>query len=138
MSFNDVVTAKSTLTGKCINAVVLSKHCKGCVLWKSKKGTLEYKHWKANHECLANHQRSSGAMEGAGEVTIFHWSVEKHKLQFTSYLGDANTSSCSAVLASCPYKDVEIKKSIMYWAHPKKDRKSWSCTWSTSTWKKIM
>ena len=35
--FNRVVTAVSTLTGKCIYAVVLSKHCKECVLWKNKK-----------------------------------------------------------------------------------------------------
>ena len=47
---------------------------------KTKKGTPEYEDWKAKHECLANHQRSSGAMEGAGIITIFHRSVEKHKL----------------------------------------------------------
>ena len=69
-SFNGVVTAISTLTGKCIDAVVLSKRCKGCILWKSKKGTPEYEDWKAYHKRLANHQRSSGAMEGAGAITI--------------------------------------------------------------------
>ena len=109
-SFNGVVTAISTLTGKCIDAVVLSKHCKGCIIWKSKKGTPEYEDWKAYHKCLANHQRSSGAMEGAGAITIFHRYVEKYKLQYTSYLGDGDTSSYSAVLASCLYKDIEIKK----------------------------
>ena len=38
-SLNGVVTAINK--GKCIDAIVLSKHCRQCIIWEKRKGTEE-------------------------------------------------------------------------------------------------
>ena len=105
-SLNGVVTAVSH--GKCLDRHVMSKYCKACVRWESRKGTRDYSDWIEKHVCHVNHMKSSGAMESAGAVAIFSSSVEKHSLIYSSYLGDGDTSAFKDVLEANPYKEYGI------------------------------
>ena len=105
-SLNGVVTAISN--GKCLDKHVMSKYCKSCLRWESKKGSTEYNNWLIDHHCYANHKKSSGAMESAGAVAIFSSSIEKHGLIYKSYLGDGDTSSYKDVVATNPYEEYGI------------------------------
>jgi len=100
-SYNGVVTAISN--GKCIDRHVMSKYCRGCQKWKTKQGTIGFENWKAEHRCPINHTKSSGAMEAAGAVAMFSSSVEKHKLIYSKYIGDGDTSSFKEVINAKPY-----------------------------------
>ena len=106
-SLNGLVTAISN--GKCIDVEVMSKFCRGCAMWQSKKGTPEYSRWEAEHVCTINHTKSSGAMEGAGAVNMFERSIEKHNLIYHEYLGDGDTSSFKEVVDADPYKKKSVK-----------------------------
>ena len=64
--------------GKYVDKHVMSKFCKGSSTWESKKGTPECENWFLEHNCSANHQKSSGAMESSGAVAIFSSSVAYH------------------------------------------------------------
>ena len=88
-------------------------------MWVKKKEHPGFLNWKANHVCQANHSKSSGAMEPAGAVAIFNRSIEKHKLRYTSYIGDGDTSSFAEVKESKPYDDIEIEKIGMCRTCPK-------------------
>lgn len=106
-SINGVVTAISGENGKCLDTYVMSKHCKGCVIWNGKENQIGYIEWLSNHQCSINHVGSSGSMEAAGAVEIYKRSVKKHSLQYTKYLGDGDTSSFNGK----PYgDDVVIQK----------------------------
>jgi hypothetical protein len=102
-SLNGVVTAINK--GKCIDAIVLSKHCRQCMIWEKRKGTPEYNNWKVHHACNINHTKSSGAMESAGAVELFSRSIESNHLIYHEYLGDGDTSSYKEVVKSKPYED---------------------------------
>ena len=101
-SLNGVVTAIAD--GKCIDHQVLSKYCRGCKKWESKRGTPQFERWLLDHKCQKNHAMSSGAMESVGATDIFSRSVEKHSLIYGEYLGDGDTSSFRDVVDSEPYK----------------------------------
>ena len=58
----------------------------------------------ANHHAI-NHTSSSGAMESAGAVAIFHRSVDSYGLRYATYIGDGDTGSYPAVVESKPYAD---------------------------------
>ena len=47
-------------------------------------------------------------MEAAGAVEIFQHSVQKHKLVYSKYLGDGDTSSFKEVVESNPYSGFDI------------------------------
>ncbi|XP_065680580.1 uncharacterized protein LOC136094527 [Hydra vulgaris] len=104
-SLNGVVSAISKDNKKVLDVHVMSKFCKSCAVWKKKKNSLEYEHWKANHRCDINHSKSSGAMESAGAIEIFHSSVEKYGLRYAHYIGDGDTASFNDVVQSKPYGD---------------------------------
>ena len=87
---------------------MLSKHCKQCQIWERRQGTPKHDLWKATHICSVNHSKSSGAMEGAGAVEIFHRSVEKNNLIYYQYLGDGDTSSYKEVVDSNPYIEYDV------------------------------
>jgi len=101
-SINGVVTAISAENGKCLDTHVMSKNCKGCVMWSGKENQTGYTEWFSNHQCSINHVGSSGAMEGGGAVEMYKRSVEKHSLMYTKYLGDGDTSSFNEVVAAKP------------------------------------
>ena len=77
-SLNGVVTEISCMTGKCLDASVMSKVCKSCQHWSERKAHPAYQNWLANHRQI-NHAKSSGAMEGVGAI---QFSQEKHQLQY--------------------------------------------------------
>ena len=53
------------IADKCVDVEVLSKFCRGCKMWESRKGSLKYKTWKLSHSCSINHFKSSRSMETA-------------------------------------------------------------------------
>ena len=77
-------------------------------MWHVKKGSAEYGSWFSENDCQANHGKSSGAMEAAGAVTMFNYSIKQNKLIYLKYLGDGDTSSFK-VLDSKPY-DIDKSK----------------------------
>ena len=63
----------SLITGKVLHIEVMSKECQECIAWSSKKGSEEFEHWWEGHQhnCHANFEGASGAMDAAGCVRIF-------------------------------------------------------------------
>ena len=57
-------------------------------MWEKKKGTQAYDIWKSEHVCAINHEKSSGAMEGA--VKMFDRFIDKNNLIYKEYLGDGD------------------------------------------------
>ena len=96
-SLNGVVTLLSSSTGKCLDFHILSKKCKSCEVWMKREDHTKYEEWKVKHRCQANHTKSAGSMESVGAVQMFKRSVEKHKLQYTTYLGDGDSSAFQEV-----------------------------------------
>ena len=94
-------------TGEVLNYVVKSKFCFECkarINWK--KTSERYKNWyrKYEKECPINHIESSWEMEKAAAVTMFLRSIEKHKLWYTVYVGDVDSSSFGEVKESLQKK----------------------------------
>ena len=102
-SLNGMVTLLSSSTGKCLDFHILSKKCKSCEVWMKREDHAKYEEWKVKHRCQVNHTKSSGSMESVGAVQMFKRSVEKHKLQYTTYLGDGDSSAFQEVVKSNPY-----------------------------------
>ena len=105
-SANGVITV--TIGNKCVDTYVLSKHCKQCEIWERRHGTPQYDAWKNDHVCSVNHTASSGAMEAAGAIKMFHRSITKNNLIYHEYLGDGDTSSFKAVVDAKPYQDYNV------------------------------
>ena len=82
-SLNGIVTLIAN--GKCIHNEVMSKKCKQCNIWQSKKGTQEYTDWKSEHSCSINHEGSAGAVEVNGLKRLFSQSIRLHKLRYNFY-----------------------------------------------------
>ena len=51
----------------------MSKKCRQCISWRGKDGTIVFEEWWEGHQhnCHANFEVSSGAMDAAGCVAIF-------------------------------------------------------------------
>ena len=92
--------------GKVIDFQVLTKNCKSCQIWESKKNSEKYQDWKQNHQCPINHTKPAGAMEAAGAINIFKQSVGEYKLRYTTYIGDGDTESFGKVMEAKPYGDI--------------------------------
>ena len=60
-----------------------------------KKDSVEYQTWWDSHArvCQINHTGSSGDMETKGAITMFTRSIEKHRLLYTTFVGDGDSSS---------------------------------------------
>ena len=81
----------------------MTKTCKLCKLWESRKGTEEHELFLSYHECDINHEGSSGAMETAGIVEYFMSSEDDRKLRYINYVGDGDSKFYSDVVANDPY-----------------------------------
>jgi hypothetical protein len=105
---NGCVTTLSIDTGKCLDAAVLSKVCRGCQRHKNSDDPKEKLVWEAEHkdECKANYSGSSASMETVGVKKIFGRSQEKYKLQYTEYFGDGDSKGFSEV------QDIYSKESV--------------------------
>lgn len=94
-------------TGEVLDYVVKSKICFECKARSNwEKISERYKNWYRKHEkeCAINHIESSGEMEKAAAVTMFLRSIEKHKLRYTVYVGDGDSSSFGEVKESLQKK----------------------------------
>ena len=94
-----VVTAISVDNGKVLDCVILSRSCKGCTRKEGveKTNPERFKLWKAGHICNLNYQGSSPNMEKVGVMKMYERSVEEKKLYYTSFCGDGDSKSYTAV-----------------------------------------
>ena len=105
VSKNGCATATSIDTGKVIDFEILTKYCQGCTIaGKNKDKVTAHK-----QVCTKNYEGSSGGMEVAAAMAIFHRSIQERGVRYINYLGDGDCKSFKAVLDSKPY-DVAIKK----------------------------
>ena len=90
-----VVTGMSLVTGKVLDVEVMSNECRECITWSNKKGSEEFEHWWEGHQhnCHANFEGLSGAMDAAGCVRIFQRSVEQHSSRYVEFLGDGDSKA---------------------------------------------
>ena len=65
-SLNGVVTIIGVDIAKCIDYEVLTKVCKACQVWETKKGTMEHDNFMASHDCPMNHSGSASSMDQSG------------------------------------------------------------------------
>jgi hypothetical protein len=107
-----VVTGMSLVTGKVLDIEVMSKECRECITWSSKKGSEEFEHWWEGHQhnCHANFEGSSGAMDAAGCVRIFERSVEQHSLRYVEFLGDGDSKAYNEITESLVYGEKPVTK----------------------------
>ena len=96
---NGVIIAISIDNLKVLDTAIMSKNCKGCVQMKPLKisDPQKFETWKASHKCGLNYKGSSPAMEKEGVIHIYKNSVEKHGLYYTSFYGDGDSKSYTAV-----------------------------------------
>ena len=111
-SLNGIVVCLAQESGKCIDYEVLTKYCQACKRWEGRDQTSpQFQEWKASHICPVNHQGSSSSMETAGALTIFQRSQDLHSLQYTTYLGDGDSSAFTSIQEASPYgPNVTINK----------------------------
>ena len=86
----------SVRTGEVLDYQVLSHVCYECMAHGNyKKDSVEYQNWWDSHAqvCQINHTGSSGDMETKGAITMFTRSTEKHRLLYTTFVGDGDSSS---------------------------------------------
>ena len=109
-----VVVVASWDTGQVIDAEVLSKFC---YQWNERKhldpSSPEFLDWWEVHQadCHVNYHGSSGAMEKEGAMRIWHRSVEKYKLRYTTMISDGDSSTYPTLRDAQPYgKDHPIVK----------------------------
>jgi hypothetical protein len=99
-------------TGLALDFYVMSKYCFGCVNAPA-KDSPDYADWEAKHapQCQKNYTGSSGNMEVHGAVKIWERSVEKHQLQYTTFIGDGDSAACTKLNEIEVYgPDVVVKK----------------------------
>ena len=107
-----VATTIGCTTGKVLDTGTRSKVCKSCDVWEKRdKTSPTYIRWRAQHVCTANHEGSSGGMEGAIITEIFCRSEQLYKLRYTRFIGDGDTNTFKVVSEAKPYgDDVTIEK----------------------------
>ena len=85
-SLNGLIAIISILTGKCLAFEAMTKDCKSCRFWESKKDSPAYQTFIEKHDCPINHTGSAGSMEPAGILKCFLRSVGILKLRFVNLL----------------------------------------------------
>ena len=94
-SKNGVATILSVNQKKCkvLDTVTLSNYCSTCANERKElKDEDQFIDWMETHKesCTKNYDGSAGSMEPHGMMIGFRRSVDKHKLQYTGYLGDGD------------------------------------------------
>ncbi|CAG2208778.1 unnamed protein product [Mytilus edulis] len=104
---NGFVSVISVDTGKVLDYVTLSNECKGCKQWERerKTNTREFLSWFVEHDkvCTLNHEGSAKTMEAQGAVMLFRRSQNFNGLQYTTFVGDGDSSAYGSVVDSHPY-----------------------------------
>ena len=99
-SLHGVVFVMAVETGEVLDYETKSKVCFQCkAKTKWDKESEKCKKWFDEHKnnCLVNHTLSSEAMEKDAAIRIFKRSIEKHKLKYSTYVGDGDSSSFTEV-----------------------------------------
>ena len=94
-SLHGVVVVISLVTGQVLDYETLSKMCTECKKWRKRAGTAEYAAWRSRHECVANFQGSSPAMECEGALTMWRRSESRHNLRYTQIISDSDSKTFS-------------------------------------------
>eukprot|EP00112_Aurelia_sp_Birch-Aquarium-sp1_P017107 Seg3945.4 transcript_id=Seg3945.4/GoldUCD/mRNA.D3Y31 product="hypothetical protein" protein_id=Seg3945.4/GoldUCD/D3Y31 len=112
-----VVFVVSVDSGEALDYHVLSKHCKACSLWESKKTThpAEYDEWKLQHlqsgNCTINFEGSSPAMEMEGASVLWNRSIAKHNFRYRYMVSDGDSKAFKTVCDDkCYGENFEICK----------------------------
>ncbi|XP_074097915.1 uncharacterized protein LOC141526733 [Cotesia typhae] len=100
-----VATLIGYYSGKVIDLKTKSSYCQGCVYWKNKTHTEEFRKWSEYHEgeCQQNHEGSSGKMEVDAMKEMFSTSEEKFGVKYGNYIGDGDFKTFKAILDLEPY-----------------------------------
>ena len=108
-SLSGCTAAISMDTGKILDVEPMSRFCKACTLKEKLKQTdpAKYDLWKVNHTCSYNYTGSANGMEVEGAKRIFHRSVEKRKLRYSTLYGDLYSKAHVAVENIYPNKPVQ-------------------------------
>ena len=106
-SLNGLATVISIDSGKRLDFRVKKKKCIACSSWGSRE---VYKDFLSKHECLINHQGSSGSMESAALIEIFKASETFNGLRYVEFLGDGDTKSHHEVMVADSYPRAAVKK----------------------------
>ena len=109
-SLNGLVTVISVDSGKCLVFRVKTNKSTAYSSWESRTGSDEYTDFPSNHECLINHEGSSGSMESDALVEIFKASETFNQLRYVEFLGDGETKSHHTVVVADPYHGRVVKK----------------------------
>ena len=112
-SLNGVLTAISIENGKCLDYECLTKNCKMCEMWHSRKekediSVEDYDEYKEHHDCPINHIGSAAAMETAGVLAVYKRSVADLNLRYMHYIGDGDTKAYPSVQKEAPYGPKKI------------------------------
>ena len=95
-----VVFVMAVETGEVLDYETKSRVCFQCkAKTKWDKESEKVKKWLDGHKnnCLVNHTLSSEAVEKDAAIRIFKHSIEKHKLKYSTYVGDGDSSSFTEV-----------------------------------------
>ena len=85
-------------TGQVLDYEIKTLVCKECeVNGKLDHTSDKYKNWLLKHKCPINHSGSSESMEKDSAVLMFCRSLDKHKLRYTTFVGDGDTSAFAHV-----------------------------------------
>ncbi|XP_052758504.1 uncharacterized protein LOC128202373 [Galleria mellonella] len=100
-----VATLIGYYSGKVIDLKTKSSYCQGCIYWKNKTHTEEFRKWIEYHEdeCQKNHEGSSGKMEVDAMKEMFSTSEEKFGVKYGNYIGDGDSKTFKAILDLEPY-----------------------------------
>ena len=136
------VSTISIDTGKVLDYVTLSNECKGCKKWEreGKTNTREFLSWFVEHDkvCTLNHEGSAKTMEAQGAVILFRRSEELHGLEYTTCVGDGDSSANSSVVDSHPYgPNIIIQKEGRMGKHLKRVVEQYKGMYAISIIKKI-
>ena len=104
-----------TVTGLCMDMVVLSLYCQRCSYAQRRFGgraTDGFREWFETHreECNRNYDGSSGGMEAAAAEVLWARSVERHRFRYTTMLSDGDAKTFKHLCDLHVYGDVELKK----------------------------
>jgi hypothetical protein len=94
-SNSGMVVIYGLATGKLLFLTVRNKYCSICASGK--------KH-SENSICFLNHKGSSGSMETLGILAGFNESVCMHKLKYTKYVSDNDSSVAKILREQAPYE----------------------------------
>ena len=102
-------------TGKLLDNQVHSKICNVCRVKEAElkdKNSDDLVAWRKTHQpaCDKNTDVSSNAMEAQGAKEMWTRSVERNRMQYTTFVGDGDSKAYKTVCEEKPYGEVEIKK----------------------------